>query len=286
MALRTVEARQVKRTLVELIREAAYTLPAPVLRLVDRAILREETVLGKRVLGAIKTNARLAGRLSLPVCQDTGLVEVFCNVGDRVRLKTGRYAGFEQLAAAAAAEACGFFHLRASVVDPLTRENTGNNAPAIVHVRLVRGEKLQLAVMLKGFGSENVGRVANLHPGAEAADIADFVVGCVREAGSSSCPPVIIGCGIGGTMEKAALLAREVLLAPEKLARPNRDPGLRALERDILRRVNRLGVGPGGLGGRATALAVRAGKYPTHIAGLPVAVNISCWALRTASATL
>ncbi len=284
MEQRTIKARRVAQVTAGLVREAALSLPGPVVRLVDRAILREKSPAARQALGAIKANDRLARHLGLPLCQDTGLVEVFVELGNRVAVDLQKFRTLEAVISAGIAAACRDYYLRASVVDPLSRENTGDNAPGVVHVRLVAGREMRLTVMLKGFGSENVGCVANLAPGSEAADIVSFVVSCVRRAGADSCPPVIVGCGIGGTMEKAALMAREVLLSTEKLDRANPDRALNRMEKEILRAINRFGVGPAGLGGLTTALAVKVGRHPTHIAGLPVAVNISCWALRVACA--
>lgn len=286
MARRTIKASCLTKTVSDLVREAAFTLPGPVARLVDRAILREKSASAKQVLGAILANKRLARSMPLPLCQDTGMVEVFLEIGHRVFLDLEDCRDLEEAVSAGAAAACRDYLLRASVVDPLSRDNTGNNAPAVVHQRLVAGSRLAVRVMLKGFGSENMSRLACLSPGADPADIVNFVVESVRLAGGNPCPPVIVGCGLGGTVDKAVLLAREVLLEPEKLLRPNPDRQLRGLERETLARINRLGIGPGGLGGRTTALAVRMGRFPTHIAGLPVAVNISCWALRVASTTI
>jgi len=178
------------------------------------------------------------------------------------------------------------YFLRLSVVDPLTRKNTGSNSPAVVHARLVSGDKVKIHLLVKGFGSENMGKIINLSPGSGRPEVEDFAVKCMEEAGSRPCPPVFIGVGIGGTMEKAALLAKEALLYPEELTKPNKDKELRALEQNILRRVNKSGIGPAGLGGKTTCLAVKARKFPTHIAGLPAAVNISCWALRVAHGTI
>lgn len=267
-------------------REANFIFPGVLIRLIDRAVKREENPLAKQALGAILTNIRLAKKMPLPLCQDTGLVEVFLEIGSEVRINLKPFSCLEDVVSEGVADAYRKYFLRLSVVDPLTRKNTGNNAPALVHARLVSGNKIRIHLLAKGFGSENMGKVINLAPGSGCLDIEDFAVKCMEEAGSRPCPPVFIGVGIGGTMEKAALLAKEALLYSEELIAPNKDKELRTLEQNVLRRVNKSGIGPAGLGGKNTALAVKAKKFPTHIAGLPVAVNISCWALRVAHGTI
>ncbi|MFH2069081.1 MAG: fumarate hydratase [Candidatus Omnitrophota bacterium] len=278
--MKHVNANEIIRRITELAREANFALPENLTRLIDRAVEREEKPIAKQALSAILANIRLAKKLPLPLCQDTGLVEVFLEIGSEIKVDLKPFSCLEEVASEGVAAAYQKYFLRLSVVDPLTRENTGNNAPAVVHVRLVSGKKIKIRLMVKGFGSENMGKVINLPPGSGRSEVEDFVVKCMEEAGSRPCPPVFIGIGIGGTMEKAALLAKEALLCPEELTTPNKDKELRALEQNVLRRVNKSGIGPAGLGGKTTALAVKAKKFPTHIAGLPVAVNISCWALR------
>ena len=280
---RRIRAGELAERIAGLAREANFVFPEDLSRLVDQAIGREDKPMAKQALSAILANVRLAKKLPLPLCQDTGLVEVFLEIGSEVRVDLEPFSCLEDVVAEGVAAAYRKYFLRRSVVDPLTRENTGENTPAVVHSRLVSGNKIKIYLSVKGFGSENMGRVTNLSPGSGPAEIEDFVVKSTAEAGGRPCPPVFIGVGIGGTMEKAALLAKEALLCPEELSRPNKDKTLRTLERNTLRRVNRLGIGPAGLGGKTTALAVKAKKFPTHIAGLPVAVNISCWALRVSS---
>jgi len=284
--IRLIKADRLIRLVTELARQANFEFPKPLVHLLDRAIVREESAEAKQALSAILTNIRLAQRLPLPLCQDTGLVEVFLEIGHRVRLDLGGGQDLETVINRGVSRAYREYYLRASAVDPLSRENTGDNTPAVVHTRIVAGRGLVIRMLIKGFGSENMGRIQALSPGASPEEIVEKVVQAVAEAGANPCPPVIIGCGLGGTMEQAALAAREALLEPEELLRPNPDRQLRAMEKEILRRVNRLGIGPAGMGGRTTALAARIEKRPTHIAGLPLAVNISCWALRTARAEI
>lgn len=278
--MKQVKANEIIRRITELAREANFIFPKSLTRLIDQAVAREEKPIAKQALSAILANIRLAKELPLPLCQDTGMIEVFLEIGSEVKVDLKPFSCLEDIVSEGIAAAYQKYFLRLSVVDPLTRKNTGNNAPAVVHARLVSGDKINIHLLVKGFGSENMGKVINLSPGSGRPEIEDFVVKCMEEAGSRPCPPVFIGVGIGGTMEKAALLAKEALLYPEELTTPNKDKELRALEQNVLCRVNKSGIGPAGLGGKTTALAVRAKKFPTHIAGLPVAVNISCWALR------
>jgi len=281
-----VKANEIVRRITELAREANFIFPKSLTRLIDRAVEREEKPIAKQALSAILANIRLAKELPLPLCQDTGMIEVFLEIGSEVKVDLKPFSCLEDIVSEGIAAAYQKYFLRLSVVDPLTRKNTGNNAPAVVHARLVSGNKIKINLLVKGFGSENMGKVINLSPGSGRPEIEDFVVKCMEEAGSKPCPPVFIGVGIGGTMEKATLLAKEALLYPEELTTPNKDKELRALEQNVLRRINKSGVGPAGLGGKTTALAVKAKKFPTHIAGLPVAVNISCWALRVSHGTI
>lgn len=275
-----IKAVDVARRITELAREANFVFPEVFTRLISQAVEREKKSIAKQALSAILANIRLAKKIPLPLCQDTGMVEVFLEIGSGVKIDLKPFSCLEEVVAGGVAAAYQKYFLRLSVVDPLTRKNTGDNAPAVVHARLVSGDKIKIRLLVKGFGSENTGKVINLSPGSGRPEVEDFVVKCMEEAGSRPCPPVFIGVGIGGTMEKAALLAKEALLYPEELTKPNKDKELRTLEQNILRRINKSGVGPAGLGGKTTALAVKAKKFPTHIAGLPVAVNISCWALR------
>ena len=281
--MKKIKAAAISELVAKIALEANINFPESITRLIDRAIEQESKPVSKQALSAILANIRLAKKLSLPLCQDTGMVEVFIDVGSGVQIELGKFNSLEDAVNKGVGSAYKKNYFRLSVVDALSRKNTGDNTPAIVHTRIVDGEKVAIKLLVKGFGSENMGRVANLSPGSGLSEIADFVVEAVAEAGSRPCPPVLIGCGIGGTMERALLLAKESLLYPERLDKANPDKDLRFLEREILRRVNKLGIGPCGLGGKTTALVVKALKFPTHIAGLPVAVNISCWALRLAS---
>lgn len=276
--MREVKVAEITRVVAELCQRANRELPRGLRKALLEAAEKEVSPIGREALRRLVENADLAAREGLPICQDTGMAVVFIELGQEVHLVGGSLA-----AAVDEGIRQGYRrgYLRASVVrDPLLRKNTGDNTPGVLHLSLVPGNRIRIVVAPKGFGSENMSAVAMLTPGLGTAGVIDFVVETVRRAGANPCPPVIVGIGLGGTMEKAALLAKEALLRP--IGTPNHEPHLAALERELLARLNDLGLGPQGLGGRYTALAVHALAYPTHIAGLPVAVNISCHACRYA----
>jgi fumarate hydratase subunit alpha len=232
--------------------------------------------LGRSVLRTLLENAALAESEKIPLCQDTGLVVVFLELGQNLRLTGG---GLEEAVNAGVARGYEAGYLRRSVVrDPLRRVNTGDNTPAVIHLRLTPGDRLKITVAPKGFGSENMGALTFLNPGDGATGVKNFVLDVVRAAGANPCPPIIVGVGVGGTMELAALLAKRALFRP--LGEKHPDPFWAGLEEELLEAINRLGIGPAGFGGRTTALAVHLSPHPTHIAGLPVAVNLNCHAAR------
>ena len=242
----------------------------------------EASPVGQAILGDLEENFTFAGARGLPICQDTGMAVVFARLGQDVRV-TGGLLG----AAVNEGVAKGYVegHLRCSVVsDPLRRENTGDNPPAVLHLELVPGDRLELTVAPKGFGSENMTSLRMFTPSATREDIVDFIVASVERAGSNPCPPVVVGVGLGGTSEVAALLAKRSLLRPVDQRSP--DPFYAGMEAEALERINALGIGPQGLGGSTTALSVAITPYPTHIAGLPCAVNLGCHVTRHASLTL
>lgn len=242
----------------------------------------EITETGCSVLGCLLENARIAREERVAICQDTGMVVAFVTLGQEVHINGGLLTDAID-AGVRKGYAEGF--LRKSVVDdPLMRRNTGDNTPAVIHLTLVAGDGLQIDLSPKGFGSENMSALAMLKPSDGIEGVKRFVLDTVDKAGANPCPPIVVGIGLGGTMEKAALMAKHALLRP--LDRHHPLPHLRELEAGLLEEINLLGIGPAGLGGRATALGVHVESYPTHIAGLPVAVNISCHVTRHASVTL
>lgn len=230
----------------------------------------------REMLGILEKNAAIARETGMPICQDTGMAVVFLEIGQEVHFTGG---SLEEAVNAGVSQGYTQGLLRKSVVgDPLNRVNTGDNTPAVIHLRLTKGDQVRITVAPKGFGSENMSRLKMLSPADGVQGVEDFVVETVRLAGPNPCPPMVIGVGIGGTFEKAAQLAKEALLIP--LDKTNESPYYDALERRLLERVNQTGIGPQGFGGRTTALGVHICTYPTHIAGLPVAVNISCHVTR------
>ncbi len=240
-----------------------------------RAAECESCPAAKYALETLLVNAALAKRESLPVCQDTGMACVFVKLGQDVRIVGGLLTDAINEGVRRGYARRGF---RASVLDPITRVNTGDNTPAIVHIELVEGDKLQLAFLPKGFGSENMSKLYMLPPSAGLEGVMDAVTDAVKAAGANPCPPIIVGVGIGGTAERAMLTAKEQLL--RDVGEPSKDETLAKMERELLERINALGIGAQGFGGGNTALAVHIGKHPTHIASLPVAVNIQCNAAR------
>jgi fumarate hydratase subunit alpha len=255
--------------------EANFKLADDVRAAVEKARGTEESPVGREILDQMLENAAIAEREQIAICQDTGFAVFFVELGDRVSIEGGLLVdaineGVRQ----------GYRdgYLRKSICHPLTRNNTGDNTPAIVHLELVPGDALKILLAPKGAGSENMSRVAMLKPSDGLEGIKTLVIDRVREAGANPCPPVVVGVGIGGTMEKAALIAKKAMLRP--IGSLNPDPELAALEAELLGKINDLGIGPQGLGGRTTALAVHIEVFPCHIASLPVAVNINCHASR------
>jgi fumarate hydratase subunit alpha len=273
--MREIDVKMITEKVRALCMEANTDLEEDVLQAFDRAMEKEESPLGIEILKELKENARIAKEESVPICQDTGFAVIFLELGQEVHLVGGglREAIFEGVRQG---YRDGF--LRKSICHPFSRANTGDNTPAIIHTEIVPGEKVKITVAPKGGGSENMSRVVMLTPSDGVEGIKRFVVQRVKESGSNPCPPTIVGVGIGGTFEQAALLAKKGLLRP--LGSKNPDPELDKLEFEILNEINRLGIGPQGLGGRTTSLAVHVLMMPCHIASLPLAVNIQCHAQR------
>jgi fumarate hydratase subunit alpha len=279
--MREIAAADITATVSRLAIAANTELGEDVLAALERALEVEESGAGREVLGQLLENARIAREKRLPLCQDTGFALVFAEVGQEVRLTGG---DFQEAVQEGVRRGYREGYLRSSVCDPFSRKNTGDNTPAVIHTAIVPGDRLKLTFVAKGGGSENMSRVTMLAPAAGLAGIEDFVVGRVAESGSNPCPPTIIGVGVGGTFEMCALLAKRALL--RRVGEPNPEPRLAAIERGMLSRINCLGIGPQGLGGRVTSLAVHLEVMPCHIASLPVAVNVQCHSARHKSAVL
>lgn len=279
--MRNIDAKVIEDTVARLCIEANLRLPPDVINAIERAEKAEPWGGAKRILSLLGDNVRIASEKTLPVCQDTGMACVFVELGQDVHIE----GDFEQAVNNGVRRGYGEGYLRKSVVcDPLRRVNTGDNTPALLTVKLTRGDKMRITVMPKGFGSENMSALKILKPADGVEGVKNFVLETVEKAGANPCPPIIVGVGIGGSFDKAAYLAKHALLRP--VDEPNPDEYYAALESELLDKINALGIGPQGFGGKTTALAVLIEAMPTHVAGLPVAVNISCHATRRASASL
>jgi fumarate hydratase subunit alpha len=272
--MRTVQSSEITAAVRELAMTASTDLEPDILDSLLAARDREESPLAKSGLEMLVTNANIASREQIPVCQDTGIGVVFVSVGQEVRVEGDLEAAIQEGIRAGYDEG----YLRKSVCDPVTRKNTGTNVPAVVHYEIVAGDKVRIGFLPKGCGSENMSGLVMLPPSAGMEGVEDYVVQKVKDAGSNPCPPILVGIGLGGTFEKAALLAKKSLLRP--LGNSNPDAEVAEIERKILERINREGQGVMGWGGVNTALAVHMETFPTHIASLPVAVNIQCHAHR------
>ena len=273
--MREIEVAKVTQAVKEAAIAANYEPGEDLLRALARGAAEEESESGREIFRQLLENARITREQRIPMCQDCGLAVVFVELGQDVHLVGG---SFEMAIHEGVRQGYGEGYLRKSLCHPLTRANTGDNTPAVIHTEVVPGDSLKLIVVPKGGGSENMSRVHMLKPAEGWAGIKEKVVTTVREAGPNPCPPIIVGVGIGGTFERAALLSKKSLI--RELGLPHADPELAKLERELLLAVNDLGIGPQGLGGRITALAVNLLMQPCHIASLPVAVNIQCHASR------
>lgn len=270
--MREIDVATITQNIKEMCIEANHFLTDDMKKVFNQAVDSEESPLGKQVLCQLKENLQIAGDDMIPICQDTGMAVVFINVGQEVHLTGGDITdaineGVRQ----------GYVegYLRKSVVkDPIYRENTKDNTPAVIHFNIVPGDKVDITVAPKGFGSENMSRVFMLKPADGIEGVKDAILTAVRDAGPNACPPMVVGVGIGGTFEKCAWMAKKALT--RNLDEESDVPYVRELEKEMLEKINKLGIGPGGLGGTNTALAVNIETYPTHIAGLPVAINICC----------
>lgn len=270
--IREIPVHQISRNICQMCIEANISLSSDVQKGLARAGKEEISPLGKKVLEQLEENLKIAGQEQIPICQDTGMAVVFLEVGQDVHLIDG---DLREAVNEGVRRGYREGYLRKSVVrDPILRENTGDNTPAVLYVKLVPGDQIKITLAPKGFGSENMSRIFMLKPADGLDGVREAILAAVREAGPNACPPMVVGVGIGGTFEKCALMAKEALT--RDLDSSSEIPWVADLEREMLAKINGLGIGPGGLGGRVTAMGVNINTYPTHIAGLPVAVNICC----------
>lgn len=270
--IRTVQTEIITETIKKMCIEANYSLSSDMVKAMRKAEEKEESVLGKQILAQLQDNLEIAASDMIPICQDTGMAVVFLEVGQDVHFEGG---SFEDAVNEGVRRGYTEGFLRKSVVgDPILRENTKDNTPAVIHTRIVEGDRVKVTVAPKGFGSENMSRVFMLKPAEGLEGVKNAILTAVKDAGPNACPPLVVGVGIGGTFEKCALMAKKALT--REVGKHSDIPYVRKLEEEMLEKINCLGIGPGGLGGTVTALAVNVNTYPTHIAGLPVAVNICC----------
>lgn len=280
--MKTITTEEISSAVEKLCIEANYYLNSDIAESLKSGAAIEESNTGKEVLRQLLENAMIAKEENMAICQDTGMAVIFIDIGQEVTVVNGNLTdainegvrnGYQK------------GYLRKSVVsDPLLRQNTGDNTPAVIHYNITSGDKLKITVAPKGFGSENMSALKMLKPSDGIEGVKKFILDTVSNAGPNPCPPIVVGVGIGGTMEKAALLAKKALMRPIDESNPL--PHIKELEEEMLSKINKLGIGPAGLGGKVTALGLNIEVFPTHIAGLPVAVNINCHATRHAEIIL
>ena len=277
--IREINVKEITRNIKEMCIEANYTLSPDMDKAMKKAAGEEKSELGTKILNQLQENLVIADSEKIPICQDTGMAVVFVDIGQEIHFTGGQ---LEEAIHEGVRQGYTEGYLRKSVVkDPFERENTKDNTPAIIHYNIVPGDKVKITVAPKGFGSENMSRLAMLRPSDGEQGVKDFVLDAVRRAGPNPCPPVVVGVGIGGTFDRVALLAKRALLRPLGSRHP--DPYYAAMEQELLEKINELGTGPQGFGGATTCLGVAIEQKPTHVACLPVAVNISCHVTRRAS---
>ena len=270
--MKTIEVSRITETIKEMCIEANHFLSDDMKEALDHAQNTEESALGRQILGQLQENLCIAGEDMIPICQDTGMAVIFMGIGQDVHFTGG---SLEEAINEGVRRGYVDGFLRKSVVaDPLIRENTKDNTPAVIHYEMVPGENVTITLAPKGFGSENMSRVFMLKPADGIEGVKEAILTAVKDAGPNACPPMVVGVGIGGTFEKCALLAKKALTRP--VNEHSSIPYVKEMEEELLQKINNSGIGPGGLGGRTTAFAVNINTYPTHIAGLPVAVNICC----------
>lgn len=270
--IRSINVQEIKENIKEMCIEANHYLSSDMKQALQNAKEKEESVIGKKILFQLEENLEIAAKEQIPICQDTGMAVIFIEIGQDVHLEGGN---LEKAINEGVRDGYIEGYLRKSVVkDPIIRENTKDNTPAVIHYKIVEGNQVKIKVAPKGFGSENMSRVFMLKPADGLEGVKESILQAVKDAGPNACPPMVIGVGIGGTFEKCALMAKEALT--REVGCHSEVEYVKDMEIELLNEINKTGIGPGGLGGRMTALAVNIDTYPTHIAGLPVAVNICC----------
>lgn len=270
--MRTIQVQEITKQIREMCIKANYFLSEDMKEALNQAASSEESPLGRQILAQLQENLQIAGEDQIPICQDTGMAVIFMKIGQDVHFTGGSL--WEAVNEGVRQGYTEGFLRKSVVADPILRENTKDNTPAVFYPQITEGEQVEITVAPKGFGSENMSRVFMLKPADGLEGVKEAVLTAVRDAGPNACPPVVVGVGIGGTFEKCALMAKHALT--RNLGEESPVSWVKDLEKELLERINGLGIGPGGLGGRTTALAVNVETYPTHIAGLPVAVNICC----------
>ena len=283
--MRTIEVSEITQAIKEMCIQANHFLSEDMKNLFNRSADIEKSPLGKQIFDQLKENLQIAGEDMIPICQDTGMAVIFMKIGQEVHFQGG---SLKDAINEGVRQGYTEGYLRKSVVrDPLERENTKDNTPAVIHYEITEGDKVDITVAPKGFGSENMSRVFMLKPADGIEGVKNAILTAVKDAGPNACPPMVVGVGIGGTFEKCALMAKHALTRDldDESQKPDTQ-WVRNLEQEMLEKINRLGIGPGGLGGTVTAMAVNIETYPTHIAGLPLAVNICCHVNRHAHRTI
>lgn len=270
--LRTIPTAQITKNIKEMCIQSNYYLTEDMIRSLKNAAVTEQSQTGKKILCQLQDNLKIAAEEQIPICQDTGMAVIFIEIGQDVHVEGGV---LEDAVNEGVRQGYQEGYLRKSVVDdPILRKNTNDNTPAVIHYAIVPGDKIRITVAPKGFGSENMSRIFMLKPADGIEGVKEAILTAVKDAGPNACPPMVVGVGVGGTFEKCALLAKQALT--REIGSHSAISHIRELEEEMIRKINNLGIGPGGLGGITTALAVHINTYPTHIAGLPVAVNICC----------
>lgn len=270
--MRTVDVKEITDAIMEMCIEANHFLTYDMKESLNKAAKEENSKLGKQILSQLQENLQIAESDAIPICQDTGMAVIFIKIGQDVHITGGL---LEDAINEGVRQGYVEGYLRKSVVrDPIFRENTNDNTPAVIHYEIVKGDKIYITLAPKGFGSENMSRIFMLKPSDGIEGVKDAIITAVKDAGPNACPPMVVGVGIGGTFEKCAILAKKALT--RSLDEESPIEYVRDLEKEMLEKINELGIGPGGLGGSTTAFAVNIETYPTHIAGLPVAINICC----------